>query len=407
MILSMIQLLIGGGTPAPVAGAPSAASSSENDDFEAAFLAALTQGDEIAEPVAAEATQESQNEPSHGAGDSDGDGSSLEGLAEQPTHTLVSPPEAAISHVLPDTQARAVDQQIAPEPRVGETVSQIAPETRVGETVSQIAAETRVVETVSQFPPDTRTGETVSPIAPDSQARAADSQIATDAHVGVAISQVAPQVAPPSTDLERASRSLRQLDPELRTRVERVVTRMAADYGHEVELVEGYRTPERQAYLFEQGRSRSGPVVTWTRESAHTAGRAADLRVDGGYEDVGAYARLQQVAREEGLVTLGMRDRGHVELPESQLSRSLLVLLQGILCPRACRHRLGQGFFIESVTSPWDVGVVHLIRDPKIMERTEQSFFDTSCEITAVHQVLLAECQEIAPVGSFRRCCKP
>ena len=107
-----------------------------------------------------------------------------------------------------------------------------------------------------------------------------------------------------------------ELDAELRDRVQRVTERMQKEFGHRVEVVEGLRTPERQARLFEQGRSRSGPIVTWTRESRHIEGRAVDLKVDGTWQDPVAYGRLQKVAREEGLVTLGPRDPGHVELAE-------------------------------------------------------------------------------------------
>lgn len=117
----------------------------------------------------------------------------------------------------------------------------------------------------------------------------------------------------PDTD-----RDLRKLDPELLTRLQRVVDRMEAEHGHSVELVEGYRSQERQNMLFAQGRGAPGPVVTWTRESAHTSGRAVDVRIDGGWADGRAFARLQQIAQEEGLVTLGMRDPGHLELPDTE-----------------------------------------------------------------------------------------
>lgn len=109
----------------------------------------------------------------------------------------------------------------------------------------------------------------------------------------------------------------RGIAPELVAPLRRVITRMWQEYGHQVEVVEGYRTPQRQAQLFQQGRTTRGPVVTWTRDSLHSTGRAADLRIDGGWTDVKAFETLQMIAREEGLATLGMRDPGHVELPDS------------------------------------------------------------------------------------------
>jgi len=81
-----------------------------------------------------------------------------------------------------------------------------------------------------------------------------------------------------------------------------------------VEIVETARTSERQDFLFSQGRTRSGPVVTWTRDSNHERGVAADLVIDGKYDNADGFADLARVARAEGLRTLGARDPGHVEM---------------------------------------------------------------------------------------------
>ena len=80
---------------------------------------------------------------------------------------------------------------------------------------------------------------------------------------------------------------------------------------------EGLRSGSRQQQLYAQGRSQPGPVVTWTLDSAHMQGEAADLVLDGQWEDLEPYRILQRVAKEEGLKTLGMRDPGHVELAKS------------------------------------------------------------------------------------------
>ena len=105
-----------------------------------------------------------------------------------------------------------------------------------------------------------------------------------------------------------------QLTPEFRERLQRVMDRMRREFGHEVTIVETMRSPERQAALFAQGRTAPGPVVTWTRNSKHSQGLAADLMVDGQWENPLGYAHLHQVAKQEGLRTLGARDPGHVEL---------------------------------------------------------------------------------------------
>ena len=118
-------------------------------------------------------------------------------------------------------------------------------------------------------------------------------------------------------DVTEPVSDIRTLVPELQGRMERVIDRMKAEYGHDVSIVETARTQERQDYLYEQGRTRPGQVVTWTRDSAHTRGQAADVIVDGKWNNPEGFARLQRIAREEGLRTLGVRDPGHLELPRN------------------------------------------------------------------------------------------
>ncbi len=108
------------------------------------------------------------------------------------------------------------------------------------------------------------------------------------------------------------------LDPAFRERLDRVMERMQREFGHEVTVVETVRSQARQDTLYAQGRTAPGPVVTWTRTSKHAQGRAADLMVDGAWENPLGYAHLAEIAKQEGLRTLGARDPGHVELPGEQ-----------------------------------------------------------------------------------------
>jgi D-alanyl-D-alanine dipeptidase len=152
-------------------------------------------------------------------------------------------------------------------------------------------------------------------------AAARSEQAALDAALGV----IAPDAAVgESRRAARAggvagSRAVRKeldlLAPEFRAKLERVIERMEAEFGHDVTVTETLRSQTRQDALYAQGRTAEGPVVTWTRHSRHTHGMAADLLVDGSYDNAVGYAHLAQVAREEGLRTLGPRDPGHVELP--------------------------------------------------------------------------------------------
>ncbi len=124
--------------------------------------------------------------------------------------------------------------------------------------------------------------------------------------------------------------SLRNLSPHFAARLRRVASRMWDEHRMRVEVVEGYRTPERQQQLYAQGRSAPGPVVTWTRNSLHSAGSAADVFVNGAPVGPTEAQVLARIAREEGLSTLYPFDSGHVELetarrgdgPEGQLGRT-------------------------------------------------------------------------------------
>ena len=129
------------------------------------------------------------------------------------------------------------------------------------------------------------------------------------------VSALAEAHAASASDVASPVKDPDALAPEFRERLERVIARMKSEYGHEVSIVETARSQERQDHLFEQGRTRPGPVVTWTRDSAHIEGFAADVVVDDKWNNPQGYARLQQIAREEGLRTLGARDQGHLELP--------------------------------------------------------------------------------------------
>ena len=104
------------------------------------------------------------------------------------------------------------------------------------------------------------------------------------------------------------------LDPSFRAKLARVAERMKNETGKTVTVNEGVRSQDRQNALFAQGRTTDGPVVTWTRNSMHLKGLAADLVVDGGFTDQAGFAKLREIAEQEGLHTLGAMDPGHIEM---------------------------------------------------------------------------------------------
>lgn len=81
--------------------------------------------------------------------------------------------------------------------------------------------------------------------------------------------------------LEQADNNPLHLYPMFREKLELALeqARRECRGKHGVEgfvLFEGYRSPDRQKWLYTQGRTRPGPVVTWTLHSRHCSAAAAD-----------------------------------------------------------------------------------------------------------------------------------
>lgn len=90
--------------------------------------------------------------------------------------------------------------------------------------------------------------------------------------------------------------------------------------GLQVLVTETYRSQERQNYLYEQGRSRPGKVVTWTKNSRHTSRRAWDIckNVKGQeYSDASFFKNCGIIAKHLGIIWGGEwqpQDTPHFEI---------------------------------------------------------------------------------------------
>lgn len=93
--------------------------------------------------------------------------------------------------------------------------------------------------------------------------------------------------------------------------------------GLQVCITETYRSQERQNYLYEQGRSRPGKVVTWTKSSRHTGRMAWDIckNVRGQeYSDLKFFEKCGVVAKRLGIIwggTWSTPDRPHFEVTKN------------------------------------------------------------------------------------------
>lgn len=85
-------------------------------------------------------------------------------------------------------------------------------------------------------------------------------------------------------------------------------------------VTETYRSPQRQAYLYQQGRTRPGKVVTWTLNSNHANRRAWDIAVGPPQSlyDYNVLNKAGAIARKLGIIWGGdwpkNIDRPHFEV---------------------------------------------------------------------------------------------
>lgn len=210
-----------------------------------------------------------------------------------------------------DLSAIAIDRRAAEHARLNEVIGRIV--ANRGMTIEQLKARGDERSAGIMTSIDALLSQAGTPSAFDLINNAAAA--AERAALAAAASALASATSASAADVTTPVRDTEGLAPELRQRLTRVIDRMKQEYGHDVGIVETVRSQERQDHLYEQGRTRPGNVVTWTRDSAHSHGDAVDVIIDGSYNNAEGFARLQRIAREEGLRTLGVRDPGHLELP--------------------------------------------------------------------------------------------
>lgn len=89
-------------------------------------------------------------------------------------------------------------------------------------------------------------------------------------------------------------------------------------------ITETYRSPERQKYLYAQGRTRPGNIVTWTLKSNHSGRLAWDIAVSPpkSLYDIATLNKVGAIAQKLGItwggqaswVAAGKTDRPHFEV---------------------------------------------------------------------------------------------
>lgn len=125
----------------------------------------------------------------------------------------------------------------------------------------------------------------------------------------------------------KQERSLDLLRPDFREKLDAWLQAVAETFpAYTVGVHETLRTPERQQWLWEQGRSRPGSIVTWTLDSNHLHGLAADFHVAVNGKaiwDPKVYERIYAAVPPErfGLESLAPTEWVHVQLADADNRR--------------------------------------------------------------------------------------
>lgn len=126
--------------------------------------------------------------------------------------------------------------------------------------------------------------------------------------------------------------SWEHLFPPFRSKLQNVLEEAERATGHKWLMTEGFRSQARQTYLYAQGRTRPGKVVTWIKiPKRHGNGLAADCypstngRTPNFSLPHSNYIKFRQIYLAAGLVCPPWRkgDYGHVEWPEADTKTTL------------------------------------------------------------------------------------
>ncbi len=120
-------------------------------------------------------------------------------------------------------------------------------------------------------------------------------------------------------NVNEACRSISELAPNAQKAC-RLFLKRCEEENLKVRITETYRSQERQNWLYTQGRTRKGKIVTWTKNSRHTSRRAWDICKDikgQEYSDSTFFKACGTVAKSLGIIwggTWKQADTPHFEI---------------------------------------------------------------------------------------------
>lgn len=121
--------------------------------------------------------------------------------------------------------------------------------------------------------------------------------------------------------VKTACRDINELHPTARIACE-LFLQECAKAGVKIFITETYRSQARQNYLYEQGRTRPGPKVTWTRNSNHKGRLAWDIAVNppANLYDTTTLNKAGTIAKRLG-ITWGGDWKGAIDRPHFEVKK--------------------------------------------------------------------------------------
>ncbi len=116
--------------------------------------------------------------------------------------------------------------------------------------------------------------------------------------------------------------SIEELDDKTKEACQ-LFLKIAKDEGLKVKITETYRTKERQEYLYAQGRTRPGKIVTWTLKSKHMERNAFDIAKDEPgheYDDLEFFRKAAEIGERIGLEAGYYWTDGQQDMPHYQMN---------------------------------------------------------------------------------------
>ena len=157
------------------------------------------------------------------------------------------------------------------------------------------------------------------------------------------------------SDVTKTCRDINELSP-VAQKACRLFLAECKKEGLPVLITETYRSQARQNYLYQQGRTKAGKVVTWTRNSRHTGRMAWDIckNVRGHeYSDQVFFNRCGAIARKLGITWGGdwkTPDKPHFEVTkdwkheEEEMVDNKKIYVEGKAINMSCILKDGTNF---------------------------------------------------------------